>query len=86
MIWGKWALANATAVIAELKNHTPHARFIFGFNEPDHSGSWLKPQDAAARWPAMEECGASAVFVVVFPGGKPVVMSLTVGPTNHAAC
>jgi len=55
MIWGKWALANATTVIAELKNHTPDARFIFGFNEPDHSGSYLNPSDAAARWPAMEE-------------------------------
>ena len=61
MIWGKWALANVTSVIADLRNHTPNAKYIFGFNEPDHSGSWLKPEDAVT----LRACAR----VSTFPGG-----------------
>ena len=44
-----------------------HARFIFGFNEPDHSGSYLKPQDAAARWLAMEKVALALNLTLVSP-------------------
>lgn len=30
MIWGKWALANATALTADLKKNAPGARYLFG--------------------------------------------------------
>jgi hypothetical protein len=67
MIWGKWALKNATAVIADLRISAPHARYLFSFNEPDHSGSYLKPQDAAERWPAMEQVAHALNLTVVAP-------------------
>lgn len=38
-----------------------------GFNEPDHSGSYLKPQDAAERWPMMEEVADALNLSVVSP-------------------
>lgn len=34
------ALNNATALVADLREHAPGSRFIFGFNEPDHSGRY----------------------------------------------
>ena len=69
MVWGKWALANASHVISELESNpvTRDARFIFGFNEPDHSGSYLKPQDAAARWPGMELIARARNLTLVAP-------------------
>ena len=67
MIWGKWALGNATAAIADLRANAPDARYIFGFNEPDHSGSYLKPQDGAARWAAMEYIADTLNLTLVAP-------------------
>ena len=69
MIWGKWALSNATNVIRELTELTRVSpiRSIFGFNEPDHSGSYLKPQDAAERWPAMEHVAESLNLTLISP-------------------
>jgi hypothetical protein len=67
MVWGKWALKNATALEADLRAHAPGARFVFGFNEPDHSGSYTKPTDAAARWPAMEAAAAALRLTLVSP-------------------
>ena len=40
--------------ITDLASNDPHARYIFGLNEPDHSGSYCAPEDAAVRWANME--------------------------------
>jgi len=67
MVWGKWALGNASSLIASLRQSAPKAKFIFGFNEPDHSGSYLKPQDGAARWLAMETVADALNLTLVSP-------------------
>eukprot|EP00041_Stephanoeca_diplocostata_P008782 m.130949 g.130949 ORF g.130949 m.130949 type:complete len:414 (+) comp17475_c0_seq22:99-1340(+) len=67
MIWGKWALANTTQLIADLAENAPGARYIFGFNEPDHTGSYLKPADAAARWGNMEIVAEALNLTIVSP-------------------
>eukprot|EP00035_Acanthoeca_spectabilis_P014581 m.280991 g.280991 ORF g.280991 m.280991 type:complete len:284 (+) comp16171_c0_seq2:2950-3801(+) len=67
MIWGKWALANSTNLIEVLREKAPHAQYVFGFNEPDHSGSYLKPQDAAGRWGSMETVADTLNLTLISP-------------------
>eukprot|EP00039_Didymoeca_costata_P000795 m.47281 g.47281 ORF g.47281 m.47281 type:complete len:423 (-) comp10477_c0_seq1:565-1833(-) len=67
MIWGKWTLKNVTALIETLKANASGARYIFGFNEPDHSGSYLNPEDGASRWPAMEQVAAQLNLTLISP-------------------
>jgi hypothetical protein len=44
------------------------ARYIFSFNEPDHSGSsWLPPAEAAVRWPNMVELARAFNLTLVAP-------------------
>jgi hypothetical protein len=50
-IWGKFALKNLSDMNTTF---IKGARYIFSFNEPDHSGSsYLPPEEGAARWPNM---------------------------------
>lgn len=67
MIWGEWALGNTSALIDTLRENAPDSRFIFGFNEPDHSGSYLKPEVAAERWPGMETVADALNLTLVSP-------------------
>lgn len=62
----RWSTASGSLVRATTWSGRSLAD-IFGFNEPDHSGSWLKPEDAAARWPAMEQVADALNLTVVAP-------------------
>ena len=66
MIWGKWG--EWTQQEADIRAHAPNARFLFSYNEPDHSGSsYLSPADAADRWENMERLAWSLNVTLVGP-------------------
>lgn len=74
-IWGHWTLKNATVVIQGLRDLQKNIsaaggktmQHIFGFNEPDHSGSYLKPIDGAKAWPAMEQVASAMNLTLISP-------------------
>ena len=66
MIWGKWATSNVTATVADIRK-LGKVRYLFGFNEPDHSGSWEDPVDAAKRWPNMERIADALNVTLISP-------------------
>jgi len=83
-IWGKYALKNISNMNTTF---IQGARFIFSFNEPDHSGSsWLPPEEGAARWPDMVALARAFNLTLV----APCVSNYASGDwwlsTWHAAC
>ena len=66
MIWGKWG--EWTQQETDIRTHAPSARFLFSYNEPDHSGSsYLNPADAADRWENMERLAWSLNVTLIGP-------------------
>jgi hypothetical protein len=63
-IFSRYALANISNIDPQ---YLTNATYIFGFNEPDHSGSYMKPQDGAARWEHMEELADKFNLLIVGP-------------------
>ena len=63
-IWSKYALANISNINATFLRG---ARFVLGYNEPDHSGSYLKPKDGADRWIHMEALADEFNLTLVAP-------------------
>jgi hypothetical protein len=66
MIWGKWGKWQQQE--ADIRASAPDARFLFSYNEPDHSGSsYLKPSDGASRWENMERLAWALNVTLVGP-------------------
>jgi hypothetical protein len=64
-IWGKYALKNITQMNTTFISG---ARYIFSFNEPDHSGSsYLPPLEGAQRWPDMVQLAQAFNLTLVAP-------------------
>jgi hypothetical protein len=63
-IFSKYALANISNINATFLRH---AKYVLGYNEPDHDGSYLKPADGADRWPAMEALADAWNLTLVAP-------------------
>ena len=64
-IWGKYALKNISDMNVTFIRG---ARFIFSFNEPDHSGSsYLPPLEASERWPNMVHLARAYNLTLVAP-------------------
>jgi hypothetical protein len=65
MVWGKFALHNVSQMNTTFIRG---ARYIFSFNEPDHSGSsYLPPAEGAARWPDMVALASLFNLTLVAP-------------------
>ncbi len=64
-IWGKYALKNISQMNTTF---IAGSRYIFSFNEPDHSGSsYLPPSEGAERWPQMIALGSAFNLTVIAP-------------------
>ena len=64
MIFSKYALANTSNIN---QTYLEGAKYIFGYNEPDHSGSYLDPKQGADRWLAMEALARTWGLLLVAP-------------------
>ena len=64
MIFSKFALANISRINTTFLQG---ARYVFGYNEPDHSGTYLKPKDGADRWIHMEQLADAYNLTLVAP-------------------
>jgi hypothetical protein len=63
-IFSRYALANISNINP---TYLRNAKYVFGFNEPDHDGSYMKPADGAARWEHMEELADKYDLTIVGP-------------------